>query len=128
MNSRPYQICTNCVMDTSDSTLQFDGRGWCQYCCNYHDNIIPNWHPDERGLQEITPVIDNIKKAGKAFVVTGQKIEQFASRTDFDNEQAVQRLRDIMKKLGILHELARQGIKPGQTITFGHGSNFDFRY
>ena len=65
MNSRPYQICTNCVMDTSDTTLTFDERGWCQYCCNYHKNIAPNWHPDERGLAEITPLIDKIKKQGR---------------------------------------------------------------
>jgi N-acetyl sugar amidotransferase len=65
MNSRPYQICTNCVMDTSDTTLRFDERGWCQYCCNYHKNILPNWHPDERGLAEIAPVIDKIKEQGR---------------------------------------------------------------
>lgn len=65
MNSRPYQICTNCVMDTSDTTLRFDERGWCQYCCNYHKNILPNWHPDERGLAEIAPVIDKIRKEGR---------------------------------------------------------------
>jgi N-acetyl sugar amidotransferase len=65
MNSRPYQICTNCVMDTSDTTLRFDARGWCQYCCNYHKNILPNWHPDERGLAEIAPVIDKIRKEGR---------------------------------------------------------------
>jgi N-acetyl sugar amidotransferase len=65
MNSRPYQICTNCVMDTSDTTLRFDERGWCQYCCNYHRNILPNWHPDERGLAEIAPVIDKIRKEGR---------------------------------------------------------------
>ncbi|MEA2898269.1 MAG: hypothetical protein QOJ84_3884 [Bradyrhizobium sp.] len=65
MNSRPYQICTNCVMDTSDTTLRFDQRGWCQYCCNYHKNILPNWHPDERGLAEIAPVIDKIRKEGR---------------------------------------------------------------
>lgn len=65
MNSRPYQICTNCVMDTSDTTLRFDERGWCQYCCNYYKNILPNWHPDERGLAEIAPVIDKIKKEGR---------------------------------------------------------------
>ena len=69
MTKRPYQICVNCVMDTSDSTLQFDGRGWCQYCCNFHENIKPNWHPDERGVQEIMPVIETIKRdAAKAKV------------------------------------------------------------
>jgi N-acetyl sugar amidotransferase len=52
-------------MDTSDSTLQFDKRGWCQYCCNFVENIKPNWHPDERGLKEIMPVIEKIKQEGK---------------------------------------------------------------
>lgn len=65
MTKRPYQICVNCVMDTSDSTLEFDSRGWCQYCCNFHENIKPNWHPDERGLKEIMPMIETIKREGK---------------------------------------------------------------
>jgi GTP-binding protein len=60
-----------------------------------------------------------VTKNGKIFVITGPKIEQFASRTDFSNEEGTQRLRDIMKKLGILHELTRQGIKPNQAIQFG---------
>lgn len=63
-----------------------------------------------------------VAKSGKHFLVTGQRIEQFARRTDFSNEQGVQRLRHIMKKMGIMHELTRQGIEPGQTICFGkHG-------
>lgn len=53
------------------------------------------------------------------FMITGPKIEQFAARTEFSNEEAVQRLRDIMKKMGIMHTLLRQGIEPGQNITFG---------
>jgi N-acetyl sugar amidotransferase len=60
-----YQICANCVMDTSDSTLRFDKRGWCQYCCNFYENILPNWYPDERGFKEIMPVIEKIKAEGK---------------------------------------------------------------
>lgn len=52
------------------------------------------------------------------YTVRGTKIEQFAARTDFDNEEGVQRLRDIMRRLGIMHELIRQGIEPGQTISF----------
>jgi N-acetyl sugar amidotransferase len=66
MSGKKYQICANCVMDTSDSTLQFDERGWCQYCRNYHENILPNWHPDQRGLAEIAPLIDKIKHEGRA--------------------------------------------------------------
>ncbi|MDB5168521.1 MAG: obg, GTPase obg [Candidatus Saccharibacteria bacterium] len=43
------------------------------------------------------------------FVVTGDKVEKFARRTDFDNYEGVNRLRDIMKKLGVSHELNRAG-------------------
>ena len=52
-------------MDTTDSTLQFDERGWCEYCCNYHSQILPNWHPNERGIREIMPTIEQIKDEGK---------------------------------------------------------------
>jgi GTP-binding protein len=54
------------------------------------------------------------------FMVVGSKIEQFAARTDFGNDEGVQRLRDIMQRLGIMHELIRQGIKPGQAIHIGN--------
>lgn len=63
--SRPYQICANCIMDTSDSGIVFDERGWCDYCNNYHDNIVPNWHPDERGEREIMAQVEQIKRDGK---------------------------------------------------------------
>lgn len=43
------------------------------------------------------------------FIVTGDKIEKFARRTNFDNFEGVNRLRDIMKKMGISHELSRMG-------------------
>jgi GTP-binding protein len=61
-----------------------------------------------------------VEAIDSGFQVKGKKIEQFASRTDFSNEEAVQRLRDIMKKMGILHDLVRKGIEPGQTISIGN--------
>lgn len=64
MSIRQYQICSNCIMDTSDSTLTFDERGWCDYCRNFHESILPNWHPGERGIQEIMPTIEKIKREG----------------------------------------------------------------
>lgn len=65
MNPDNYKICANCIMDTSDSNITFDERGWCDYCNNYYSNILPNWHPDEQGEKIIGPVIDKIKKDGK---------------------------------------------------------------
>ncbi len=58
-----------------------------------------------------------VEKVGDKFVVTGQKIEKFARRTDLDNYASVNRLRDIMKKLGIRAELTSQGAEPESIIS-----------
>jgi GTP-binding protein len=64
-----------------------------------------------------------VEKTKKGYMVSGKKIERFASRTDFESYHGVQRLRDILRKLGIMHELARKGIEAGERIEIGkHGS------
>ena len=63
--ARPSAICANCIMDTSDSNITFDARGWCDYCNNYYQNIRPNWHPDEIGARELDKQVEEIKRAGK---------------------------------------------------------------
>lgn len=66
--------------------------------------------------------VEKDEEAG-VFVVTGEKIEKFARRTNFDNFEGVNRLRDIMKKLGITHELSRAGAA-GDSIVEIAGSQF----
>lgn len=68
----------------------------------------------------------SVEREGDVFVVRGEKIEHFARRTDFKNEEALQRLRDIMQRMGIMHELVRQGIRPGQTIGFLNGQSLKY--
>lgn len=68
----------------------------------------------------------NVVKQGDIFVVSGKKIEKFAARTNFDNEDGVIRIRDIMKKMGIMHALVRQGINPGDTIQIGHHGHITY--
>ncbi|KKW02605.1 MAG: GTPase obg [Candidatus Saccharibacteria bacterium GW2011_GWC2_48_9] len=53
------------------------------------------------------------------YVVSGDKIEKFARRTNFDGFENINRLRDIMRKLGISHELARRGATGESTIRIG---------
>lgn len=60
------------------------------------------------------------------FMVHGSSIERFVKRTDFSNEEAVQRLRDILRRQGIFHELVRQGIKPGQRIVFPDEASLEY--
>ena len=78
--------------------------------------------------QEDLPVIslgDNVlKDAWKVsqrddgvYEVTGEKIEKFARRTDLNNYASVNRLRDIMKKLGIRGELTTMGAGPDSIIS-----------
>ena len=43
------------------------------------------------------------------FIVKGDKIEKFARRTNFDNWEGLNRLRDIMKKMGVSYVLSRRG-------------------
>lgn len=56
---------------------------------------------------------------GTIFVVSGHKIEKFARRTNFDNFEGLNRLRDIMKKMGITHQLTRLGATGESIIRIG---------
>lgn len=53
-------------MDTSDPNITFDARGVCDHCHNFYDNILPNWHTDERGWQVLEKSVERIKKEGAA--------------------------------------------------------------
>ena len=55
------------------------------------------------------------------YIVHGEKIEKFARRTDFSNYASVNRLRDIMRKMGIRAELTTRGAKDDSIISIaGH--------
>ncbi|MDP4038507.1 MAG: GTPase ObgE [bacterium] len=66
-----------------------------------------------------SPEAWKVEKQNDYFVVSGEKIEGFAWRTDTNQPQAIIRLKDILKKLGILHEIVRQGGKIGSKIKIG---------
>lgn len=59
-----------------------------------------------------------------AYRVTGQKIEKFARRTNYEQFESVNRLRDIMKRLGITHELRRKGAEGDSLIQIGESETF----
>ncbi len=58
---REYQICTNCIMDTSDPQITFDEKGECDFCTSFKSNIAPSWHTDERGHEELMKIAQKIK-------------------------------------------------------------------
>lgn len=65
MVKREYQVCSNCVMDTTDSLIQFDEKGVCDHCNNFYNNILPDWHPDEDSAKELESIVEQIKRDGR---------------------------------------------------------------
>lgn len=62
---RPYQQCTRCVMDTSDSKITFDENGVCDHCRNFDTRIKPNWKPQENRFDELEEIAKQIRKEGE---------------------------------------------------------------
>lgn len=60
-----YQICTNCVMDTSDPNISFDQNGVCDHCNNFRKNILPTWNPNAERLEELEKLSKKIRWEGK---------------------------------------------------------------
>ena len=58
-----------------------------------------------------------------SYLVTGEKIERFAERTDFASEFSINRLRDILAKLNIVAELVKQGAT-GESVVEIAGHRF----
>ncbi|NLI11757.1 MAG: GTPase ObgE [Peptococcaceae bacterium] len=59
------------------------------------------------------------------FYVKGKEIERHVAMTDMDNEEAVERLQWIIKRMRIEEDLKAEGIKEGDTVKIG---NFEFEY
>lgn len=62
--NRDYQICSNCVMDTSDSKIVFDENGRCDFCNDFYKNVLPKWNPVENN-PELLKIASEIKKKTK---------------------------------------------------------------
>lgn len=83
------------------------------------NSLVPTISLSEKELSSAWTVEKNPDST--KFLVHGAKIEKFARRTDFSNYASVNRLRDIMKKLGIRAELTNQGATPDSIISIaGH--------
>lgn len=63
--SASYQICTRCIMDTTDPEIQFDQNGVCSHCQNYDEQASKELHYDQAGQQELQRLVEKIKKDGR---------------------------------------------------------------
>jgi len=69
------------------------------------DQVALSWNVEKKVEGERT-----------VFIVSGHKIEKFARRTHFDSHEGLNRLRDIMKKMGITYALNRAGAEGDSII------------
>lgn len=93
--------------EKAEETNEDEDEGIAVISLNQEDKALA-WH--------IKKISEGEKKI---FVVKGHKIEKFARRTQFDNYEGVNRLRDIMKKMGITHALVRDGAEGDSVIRIG---------
>ena len=84
------------------------------------DPLIPTISLDDKQKE----LSFTVNKQDDIFVIKGQRIEKFAMRTDFNNPHTINRLRDIMRKMGIMHELERQGANGGSILRIGTSKEF----
>jgi len=60
--TKELQVCTKCVMDTSDAQITFDSKGVCSHCSNYENNLSQYWLRDERGQKKLDELVGHLKE------------------------------------------------------------------
>lgn len=64
MKDQTYQICTRCIMDTTDPDITFDDQGICNHCNSFDINIRKYWFPNDEGKARLQNIVDRIKHEG----------------------------------------------------------------
>jgi N-acetyl sugar amidotransferase len=62
---RAYQICSRCIMDTSDPEITFDDDGVCNHCHRYDQQIAAYVKRDAAGWAEMEMKAEQIKQEGR---------------------------------------------------------------
>lgn len=67
MTDKHYQMCTRCVMDTTDTEITFDQQGICNHCHEFDSVISKRWFPNEEGKRQLEQIFNRIKQERKNF-------------------------------------------------------------
>jgi N-acetyl sugar amidotransferase len=122
MPERKYQVCTRCVMDTTDPDIAFDEDGVCRHCHAYDERLRKDVFTGEEGRKRLEQLVDEIKAAGMgkeydciigvsggvdssyvAYKVKELGLRPLAVHLDngWDSELAVKNIEQVLKKLDI---------------------------
>ncbi len=119
--ARPYQICTFCVMDTSDCEIEFDADGRCNHCRSFPAKREKLGDATARASQ-LKELVSAIRTAGKnkpydcvigvsggvdstyvAYLVKQLGLRPLAIHLDngWDSELAVSNIQKVLERLKI---------------------------
>lgn len=65
MVNKNLQVCSHCVMDTTDKNIFFDDKGVCNRCNEYEERIVKWWNYGKGHEAELNKILAEIKAAGK---------------------------------------------------------------
>lgn len=119
---RPYQQCTRCIMDTTDTEITFDEKGQCNHCTEFFE-LAPHYlYKGEQSDRELEAIVAKIKEAGKgsdydvmvgvsggvdssyvAYLAKklGLRVLAFHFDNGWNSELAVKNVENIVKKLDV---------------------------
>lgn len=88
------------------------------------DEAVVTVMPDLRAVNNDDSAYE-VHRKGKTFYVIGGKLERLFSVTDMRNREAVNRLMNILRAMGVYDALEEAGAKAGYTVCVG-GVEFDY--
>ena len=120
---KKYQICSKCVMDTTDSKITFNNQGICDHCIDFETDVKAKWFPNEEGTSKLKKIVAKIKNDGKnrdfdcilgmsggvdssymlhlAVKELGLRPLVFHVDSGWNSEQAVKNIQLMIEKLGL---------------------------
>lgn len=125
MEKRSYQVCSRCVMDTTDLEINFDKNGYCNHCTEFLNIRDKYKYQGEESDKRLEQIIEEIKRAGKGndydcitglsggidssyltYIAKEKGLRILAVHMDngWSSEQAVMNIKNITKKLAIDYE------------------------
>lgn len=120
---REYQVCTRCVMDTTDPDIVFDENGVCNHCTKALQKLKEKYDDKEKSREKLLEIVKLVKKEGDnkpydcliglsggvdssylAYVLVKEfGLKPLAIHVDngWNSEQSVSNIQNIVEKLNI---------------------------
>lgn len=125
MRSSEYQMCTRCVMDTTDLEITFDENVWCNHCTEFLEKRAKHKYQGKASDETLDRLVEDMKRAGRgsefdcvlgvsggtdssyaAYIAREKGLRVLAVHLDngWNSELAVQNVKNIAKNLDIDYE------------------------